>query len=71
MDLDAMEGRYAELDEYTVGFETYKQDLDAGPYFRGLPDDRCSCVHLGYVTSVRSSFATPTRGDPTLRVMLM
>ena len=42
MDLDAMEGRYAELDEYTVGFETYKQDLDAGPYFRGLPDDRCS-----------------------------
>jgi hypothetical protein len=51
MDLDAMEGRYAELDEYTVGFETYKQDLDAGPYFRGLPDDRCSCVHLGYVTS--------------------
>jgi len=51
MDLDAMEGRYAELDECTVGFETYKQDLDAGPYFRGLPDDRCSCVHLGYMTS--------------------
>ena len=38
MDLDAMEGRYAELDEYTVDFETYKQDLDAGPYFRGLPE---------------------------------
>ena len=51
MDLDAMEGRYAKLDECTVGFETDKQDLDAGPYFRGLPDDRCSCVHLGYMTS--------------------
>jgi hypothetical protein len=40
MDLDVMEGRYAELGDYTVGFETYKQTLDAEPYFRGLPDDR-------------------------------
>jgi hypothetical protein len=56
MDLDVMEGRYAELGDYTVGFETYKQTLDAEPYFRGLPDDRCSCIHLGFVTSGQITF---------------
>ena len=49
-------GRYAELGDYTVSFETFKQDIDASPYFRGLPDDRCSCVHLGYVTSGQITF---------------
>ena len=56
IDLEVMEGGYAELGEYTVAFEIYKQDLDAGPYFRGLPEDRCSCVHLGYVTSGQITF---------------
>ena len=56
IDLEVMEGGYAELGEYTVAFEIYRQDLDAGPYFRGLPEDRCSCVHLGYVTSGQITF---------------
>jgi hypothetical protein len=56
IDLDFIEGRYAELGDYTVSFETFKQDIDASPYFRGLPDDRCSCVHLGYVTSGQITF---------------
>jgi len=56
IDLEVMEGGYPELGEYTVAFEIYKQDLDAGPYFRGLPEDRCSCVHLGYVTSGQITF---------------
>jgi hypothetical protein len=56
IDLEVMEGRYAELGDYTVAFETYKQDLDAGPYFRGLPEDRCICVHLGYLTSGQITF---------------
>jgi hypothetical protein len=51
-----MEGRYAELGDYTVSFETFKQDIDAAPYFRGLPDDRCTCVHLGYVSSGQITF---------------
>lgn len=43
------EGHYQELDGYTVGFETYTQDLDMAPLFKGLPDDRCQCPHWGIV----------------------
>ena len=45
----AFVGRYGELEEYTVGFETFKADADATPFFRGLPDDRCQSPHWGYV----------------------
>ncbi len=51
LDDDAIEGRYAALDDYTVGFETFKQDADPAPLFAGLPDDRCQASHWGYVTS--------------------
>ncbi len=44
-----IEGRYVELNGYTVGFETHKADMDPGPLFRGLPDDRCQCPHWGVV----------------------
>jgi hypothetical protein len=46
-----IEGRYVELDEYTVGFETFHADVDPAPLFRGLPDDRCQCPHWGVVVS--------------------
>lgn len=59
MDLDVVEGRYAELDDLTVSFETFKQDLDVTPYFRGLPGDACSCRHIGYVTSGQITFRWP------------
>ena len=49
MDEDDFEGHYAELDEWTVGFERHKSDMDPAPLFVGLPDDRCQAVHLGYV----------------------
>src|SRR3954467_2499721 len=45
------EGRYEELGGYTVGFETFREDADATPLFRGLPDDRCQAPHWGYVIS--------------------
>lgn len=48
-DVGVMEGRYAELGGYTVGFETFRADADATPIFRGLPDDRCQSPHWGYV----------------------
>ena len=35
IDLDIVEGRYAELGDYTVAFETFKTDLDVTPYFHG------------------------------------
>ena len=49
LDEPMIEGRYVELDGYTVGFETHKADMDPGPLFRGLPDDRCQCPHWGVV----------------------
>ena len=49
VDEPEIEGRYVELDDYTVGFETFHADVDPAPLFRGLPDDRCQCPHWGYV----------------------
>jgi hypothetical protein len=56
VDEDLIEGRYAELDGYTVGFESYRHDVDPGPFFAGLPDDRCQCPHWGVVTSGQITF---------------
>lgn len=49
VDEDEIEGRYVDLDGYTVGFETHKVDVDPAPLFRGLPGDRCQCPHWGVV----------------------
>jgi hypothetical protein len=38
-----------DLDGYTVTFETLLEDIDATPFMKGLPDDRCQCPHWGYV----------------------
>src|SRR3954453_14609972 len=53
VDEPVIEGRYVELDGYTVSFETFHADVDPAPFFRGLPDDRCQCPHWGYVVSGR------------------
>ena len=55
-DMDVMEGRYEELGGYTVGFEHFREDADASPLFRGLPDDRCQSPHWGYVIEGRVTF---------------
>lgn len=47
--MDGFEGRYEDLDGYTVGFETYTEDADPSPLFQGLPNDRCQCPHWGVV----------------------
>lgn len=47
--MDGFEGRYDELDGYTVGFEAYTEDADPAPLFVGLPDDHCQCPHWGVV----------------------
>ena len=53
VDVPVLQGRYAELDEFTVSFETFPQDADATAVYRGLPDDRCQCPHWGIVLSGR------------------
>jgi len=49
VDLPVIEGRYVELDDWTVSFETFPIGSDPSPYFAGLPGDRCQCPHWGYV----------------------
>lgn len=56
VDEPAIEGRYVELEQFTVGFESHKKDLDPAPLFAGLPDDRCQCAHFGYVIAGRLVF---------------
>lgn len=51
--MPGFEGRYGEIDEYTVGFETYTADADMAELFRGLPDDHCQCPHWGVVLKGR------------------
>ena len=55
-DMGVMEGRYEELGGYTVGFETFREDADGTPLFKGLPDDRCQSPHWGYVVNGRITF---------------
>ena len=38
-----------ELDGHTVSFTALHEDIDATPFMKGLPDDRCQCPHWGYV----------------------
>jgi hypothetical protein len=63
LDEPEIEGRYAELDGYTVAFETHKADMDPAPFFRGLPDDRCQCPHWGVVLSGRIIFRYPDHDE--------
>ena len=56
IDAVEIEARYAPLGDYTVSFETFKQDTDAAPYFVGLPGDRCQCPHWGVVTEDQLTF---------------
>jgi len=43
------EDRSEELEGYTVNFVSIHQDMDLAPMLKGLPGDRCSCPHWGYV----------------------
>jgi hypothetical protein len=49
LELEGYEGHFQELAGYTVGFETYSEDANMAPLFKGLPDDRCQCPHWGVV----------------------
>jgi len=59
VDEELIEGRYAELGGYTVGFERFPKDVDPAPLFAGLPQDRCPCPHWGVVTSGHITFRWP------------
>ena len=52
-DHGVVEDRHAVLDGYAVSFVTFRDDIDATPLLKGLPDDRCQCPHWGYVVKGR------------------
>ena len=45
-----------DVDGYACNFVAFKQDADATPLLKGLPDDKCQCSHWGYVISGRITF---------------
>jgi quercetin dioxygenase-like cupin family protein len=45
-----------DLDDYTVNFVTFREDIDHTPLLKGLPGDRCQCPHWGYVLKGRMTF---------------
>ena len=57
VEVEGYEGHFDHFDGgYTVGFESYTQDADLTPFFKGLPDDRCQAAHWGYVIKSKVSF---------------
>ena len=47
---------FNEVGDYTVNFVTLHVDLDMSPLLRGLPGDRCTAEHWGYVIKGRMTF---------------
>ncbi len=41
--------RVIEWGGLNVELGAFHQEVDPGPFFKGLPDDRCQCPHWGYV----------------------
>jgi hypothetical protein len=62
-DMGVMELRYEELGGYTIAFETFRQNVDATPLFKGLPDDRCQSPHWGYVVTGTVTFRYADREE--------
>ena len=48
--------RSEQLEGYTVNFVSFREDIDATPLMKGLPDDRCQCAHWGYVIKGKVTF---------------
>src|SRR2546428_3931041 len=55
--------RSDQLEGYTVNFTSFREDIDATPLMRGLPDDRCQCPHWGYVVNGKLTFRYADREE--------
>jgi hypothetical protein len=51
-----------ELDGYTVSFASLVEDIDATPFMKGLPDDRCQCPAYGCAASRKAPTTVATWG---------
>jgi hypothetical protein len=62
--VEGYEGHFEHFDGgYTVGFETYTQDANLAPFFKGLPDDRCQAAHWGYVIEGKVAYHFGDRSE--------
>ena len=55
-DYGVVEDRHEDVEHTTIQFLTIREDVDAAPLMRGLPDDRCNCPHWGYVFKGKLTF---------------
>ena len=55
--------RNEELEGYRIGFTEFREDIDATPLMKGLPDDRCQCPHWGYVITGKLTFRFDDRDE--------
>lgn len=62
-DMGVLESRSEDLGGYIVEFSTFREDADATPLFKGLPDDRCQSPHWGYVLKGRLTFRYADREE--------
>jgi hypothetical protein len=62
-DVGILVDRHGDLDGYTANFITFREDLDATPLLKGLPGDRCTCPHWGYVLKGRLTYRFADREE--------
>ena len=46
-----------------MNFVTFRREVDHAPLLRGLPGDRCSCPHWGYVIKGRMTYRFEDREE--------
>ena len=55
--------RSDQIEGYAVNFTSFRDDVDATPLMKGLPDDRCQCPHWGYVVCGKVTFRYADREE--------
>ena len=64
IDASGFKGHYENFEGgYTVGFETFTDDVDMTPALEGLPDNRCQSPHWGYVVSGKMTYKMGDRDE--------
>jgi hypothetical protein len=51
------------VEGYEISFLELNEASDLAPFLKGLPDDRCTCPHWGYVVKGRVTFTFADRTE--------
>jgi hypothetical protein len=62
-DYGVVEARHEDVEGTAIQSLTIREDVDAAPLMRGLPDDRCNCPHWGYVFKGKLTFGLGDREE--------